>query len=81
MGLDPGEASMSDFDEMVVNAKKNPPKVKTCLTCGIVHIGVPKKATKMDDGSSLSGFYWDCACGSTLFSPLPAAEKSGKEGP
>jgi hypothetical protein len=44
------------------------PPMKRCA-CGIIYKGVPSFADLHASGDDLAGFYWNCACGSTLFLP------------
>lgn len=46
------------------------PKVCKDKTCNMVFFAIPANAKFMDDGSSLSGWHWQCACETTHFEPL-----------
>lgn len=47
--------------------------------CGRVHFEIPATARVQKQGDRLSGWYWDCACHSTLFIPLtPVREGKGR---
>lgn len=43
---------------------------KNCGKCGKLFAGVPSRAKFFED-PEMGGFYWECECKSTLFSPCP----------
>lgn len=65
--LSPKTAGEEKLDERPLLAEK---LRKPCPVCGAVEERLPHNAKYHDDGSPLSGHYWDCRCGSTRFAPL-----------
>lgn len=50
--------------------EKTRPRINKTCSCGIVHIAVPATAKyHNDDEGYLTGWFWNCACHSTLFWP------------
>ena len=45
---------------------------KTCNCCGRTHNVTPRNARVQATGSKFDGYYFECACLSTLFSPRAA---------
>lgn len=41
-------------------------RIKECHTCGVKHSEVPDVARRDSD---LGGWYYECSCGSTMFTP------------
>lgn len=51
-----------------LNISNNP---KKCACCETIHNEVPSNA-RVHVGDAFAGFYWECACKSTLFYPAHA---------
>lgn len=61
------------IDAQVFEAFEQKEKTRQC-SCGQVYPGVPKYARYHPDDGALSGWYWECKCRSTLFTPDRKAE-------
>lgn len=53
-----------------MSVNRNIPITPHKCSCGRAHFEIPKTARFQNEGDALDGWYFECACRSTLFIPL-----------